>query len=45
LGAREIFIDTDKATCLKRLEDCGDRDVAEWSKYIDDWWLQFGGGF
>lgn len=45
LGAREIFIDTDKETCLKRLEECGDRNPEEWEKYIDDWWLQFGGGF
>lgn len=45
LGAREVFIDTDKATCLERLSNCGDRDVAEWTKYINDWWLQFEGGF
>lgn len=45
LGAREIFIDTDKETCIQRLAECGDRDIEEWSKYIDDWWLQFNGGF
>lgn len=45
LGAREIYIDTDKATCIERLKNCEDRDHAEWMRYIDDWWLQFGGGF
>jgi hypothetical protein len=45
LGAREIFIDTDKATCIERLKNCEDRDQAEWMRYIDEWWLQFGGGF
>ncbi len=45
LGARSIFIDVDKATCLKRLEECGDRNIAEWTTYINDWWLQYEGGF
>lgn len=45
LGAREIFIDTDKTTCLQRLHESGDRDVEQWTKYIDDWWLQFTGGY
>lgn len=45
LGAREIFIDTDKETCLSRLYDCEDRDVTEWTKYINDWWLQYQGGY
>jgi hypothetical protein len=45
LGARAVFIDTDKATCLQRLADCTDRDHNEWSRYIDDWWLQYEGGF
>jgi hypothetical protein len=45
LGAREIFIDTDKATCIERLANCEDRNHEEWMRYIDDWWLQFGGGF
>ena len=45
LGAREVFIDTDRDTCLQRLHDSGNRDVAEWTKYIDDWWLQFNGGY
>ena len=46
LGAREVFIDTDKETCLKRLMCCEDnRDVTEWQKYINDWWLQYEGGY
>lgn len=45
LGAREIFIDTDKDTCLNRLYEAQDRDVTEWTKYINDWWLQYQGGY
>ena len=46
LGAREIFIDTDKETCIDRLMDCEDkRDKNEWKKYINDWWLQYSGGY
>ena len=45
LGARLIHIDTDKETCLQRLYAAEDRDVAEWTKYIEDWWLQFNGGY
>lgn len=38
LGAREIFIDTNKEECLKRLEMVDDgRDKEEWTKYIDEW--------
>lgn len=38
LGAREIFIDTDKEECLKRLEMADDgRNKEEWTKYIDEW--------
>lgn len=38
LGAREIFIDTDKEECLKRLEMVDDgRNKEEWTKYIDEW--------
>lgn len=37
LGAREIFIDTPKDECMARLAKCGDRDVDEWRKYIEDW--------
>jgi hypothetical protein len=45
LGAREIFIDTDKDTCINRLLACEDRDKAEWERYINDWWLQYNGGY
>lgn len=46
LGAREVFIDTDMETCLQRLYDSSDgRDVAEWERYIKDWWLQYNGGY
>ena len=45
LGAREIFIDTDKDTCISRLLACEDRDKAEWERYINDWWLQYNGGY
>ena len=42
LGAREIFIDTSKDECIKRLYECNDgRNVDEWLKYIDDWWEKF----
>ena len=41
LGAREIFIDTSKEDCLKRLELSEDRDKTEWKKYIDDWWRKY----
>ena len=45
LGAREVFIDTDKDTCINRLLACEDRDKAEWERYINDWWLQYNGGY
>lgn len=45
LGARLIHIDTDKDECLQRLENCEDRDKTEWSKYINDYWLQYSGGY
>lgn len=46
LSAREIFIDTDRDTCINRLLACEDnRDKTEWTKYIDDWWLQYQGGY
>ena len=39
LGAREVYIDTSKEECLRRLESAADgRDKAEWTKYIEDWW-------
>ena len=46
LGAREVFIDTGRDECLNRLLACEDnRDVTEWTKYINDWWLQYNGGY
>lgn len=44
LGAREIFIYTDKEECINRLIE-SKRDPEEWIKYIDNWWLQFDGGY
>lgn len=42
LGAREIFINTNKEECLMRLEACNDgRDKKEWRKYIDDWFEKY----
>ena len=42
LGAREIFIDTPQEECLMRLEQCSDRDKAEWRNYIEEWWKRYG---
>lgn len=42
LSALEIFIDTDREQCIKRLYECKDtRNKEEWLKYIDDWWRKF----
>ena len=46
LGAREVFIDTPKEICLERLAACEDgRNKEEWTKYINQWWLQYDGGY
>lgn len=45
LGARLIYIDCTKEECLDRLSACPDRDQTEWTKYINDWWLQYQGGY
>lgn len=45
LGAKPIHIDTPKNICLERLAQCEDRDISEWTKYINDWWLQYEGGY
>lgn len=45
LGARQVFIDTDKTECIKRLESCEDRDYDTWIKYINDWFDAFEGGY
>ena len=44
LGAREIFIDTDRAECIRRLNEvatCDGRNVEEWTRYIDDWFDKY----
>lgn len=42
LGAEGIFIDTDKAECLRRLHEYPDgRDQSAWEKYIFDWWEKY----
>ena len=41
LGAREIFIDTPKEVCLKRLEESEGLDKEAYRKFIDDWWKKF----
>ena len=45
LGAREVFIDTSKEECIKRLMASDDRNHDEWLGYINDWFLQYSGGF
>jgi predicted kinase len=44
LGAKPILIDTPQSECLERLQN-SDRDITEWTKYINDWWLQYNGGY
>lgn len=41
LGAREIYIDTDRDECMRRLECDPDRDRDEWAGYIDAWWERY----
>lgn len=42
LGARAIFIDTNKDECLKRLyNNPNGRKINEWEKYICDWWDKY----
>lgn len=41
LGAREIFIDTPKEVCLQRLQESEDRDLSDYSKFIEDWWRKY----
>ena len=45
LGAKPIYIDTPKSVCLDRLSQCNDRDIVEWTEYINNWWLQYEGGY
>lgn len=42
LRAREIFIDTDKEECIKRLyENPEGRNIDEWLGFINDWWEKY----
>ena len=41
LGARLVFIDTDKDECIKRLEADSGRDTEEWTAYITDWFDRY----
>ena len=44
LGAREIFIQADRETCLSRISEIKDRRrdmVTEWTQYIDEWFEKF----
>ena len=42
LGATEIFIDTDKEECIRRLmENADGRDINQWIKFIDEWWKRY----
>ena len=41
LGAREIYIESTKEECLKRLDLSDNRDKSEWKKYIEDWWKRY----
>lgn len=37
LSATEIFIDTPKEECLRRLQEDDQRDTEAWTRYIEDW--------
>lgn len=41
LGARLVFIDTDKDECIRRLEADSGRDTEEWTAYIADWFDRY----
>lgn len=42
LGAREIFIDTSREECVRRLNECTDgREIITWMNYIDEWWRRY----
>jgi hypothetical protein len=43
LGAREVYIESTRDECLKRLEALDDgRDKDEWRKYIEEWFTRSG---
>lgn len=42
LGAREIYIDTPRDECLRRLQASPDgRSIAEWTRFIDQWFDRY----
>lgn len=42
LGAREIFIDTPREECVRRLNESDDgREILTWMNYIDEWWRRY----
>lgn len=42
LRAREVFIDTSKEECLRRLQVVDDgRDKEAWTGFIDQWWRRY----
>lgn len=45
LGAREVFIEIDKAEAIARLEGQEERDRLEWIQYIDSWFSVYSGGY
>lgn len=42
LGAREVFIDTEKAECIRRLQADKDRNTEEYQRYIEEWFERYG---
>lgn len=40
-GAREVFVNTSREECLKRLEKDEARDKDKWRQYIEDWFERF----
>lgn len=42
LGAREIYIDTPREECLRRLQASPDgRNISEWTRFIDQWFTRY----
>ncbi len=41
IGAELVFIEATKEKCMKRLESCKDRNVAEWREYIERWFAEY----
>lgn len=46
LNAREIYIDTSKDECMRRLtENSNEKNFLEWQGYISDWWEKYSKNF